>query len=595
MKKQIKKADFKVLKTICRVTDALQKSGIETLNELGADLIGLSPDENYKRRKFKFSGIFDDKIDKESEQKVDIMNSLQQIADYLSLPLMETTLFLSVFAESVKQNNSVQLEDIASFFKISSLEMLCLKDALHYLVNRKLITIDFGKSQRKNTECYSVPIEILNAIVKNNTFQSIRLVKIDRYEFVKQISELIEVRKSSNLPTNWIFEKVEDFENLHRELTFLKQLKKLIPNSEQRTLFFEICCCFLENPSQMADIEETLANIYKENGTRYSIGRSIFEEQHLLQTRDLIEIKKAQFFTNAGLTLSEEGKKLFLEEDLALFEKQKTKVKALIQPESISYKKLFFCDELQQQVDFLQQNLMNEQFTALQQRLSDNQLPKGVCAIFYGAPGTGKTETAYQMAKVTGRSVLHVDIGSMKSCWFGESERKMKNLFVHYRQMCELEEQTPILLFNEADALFSKRKDIGHSSTSQTENAIQNIILEEMEALDGILIATTNLTQNLDAAFERRFLFKVEFTQPTNEARASIWKSKLEWLSDEESALLSQQFFFSGGEIDNIVRKVMMHELLHGEKPSIDFLRQLCREEKLDKSTQKSIGFIKDA
>ena len=64
----------------------------------------------------------------------------------------------------------------------------------------------------------------------------------------------------------------------------------------------------------------------------------------------------------------------------------------------------------------------------------------------------------------------------------------------------------PILLFNEADAVFSKRKDVNNGNVAQTENAIQNIILEEMENLDGILIATTNLADNLDGAFERRFV-----------------------------------------------------------------------------------------
>lgn len=596
MKEQIAKADFNVLKTICRVAKTLETSGLEILNELGADLVGLSPSSTLSDRRIEKPKLpTSESAEMSKKEKAEGMNYLQQIADYLSLPLLETIIFLAVFSESAKRTDSVRLESIASFFKISLLEMLCLKDVFRYLLDKQLITIDFERSQRRNSECYSIPKDVMNAIINNELLENIRVSTIDRYEFVRQLSKWLEIRNSSDFPTGWLFQKVEDFENRNSELTFLKQLKKLISNIEYRILFYEICYCFLESPNKIADIEDTLANIYSEVRKRFSVGRSIMNKNHILQTRDLIEIKKAYFLSNAGLALTEEGEKLFLEEDLVLFQKQKHSSQSLIQPEKISYKKLFFCDELQQQVDFLQQNLMKEQFTALQQRLSDNQLPKGVCSIFYGTPGTGKTETAFQIAKATGRSVMHVDIGTMKSCWFGESERKMKNLFVSYRQLCEDEEQIPILLFNEADALFAKRKDVGNSGTSQTENAIQNIILEEMETLDGILIATTNLTKNLDAAFERRFLFKVEFTQPTIEARVSIWKSKLDWLTDEESTMLSEQFFLTGGEIDNIVRKVIMHELLHGEKPDIDFLRKLCRDEKLDKSKQKTIGFIKDA
>lgn len=96
------------------------------------------------------------------------------------------------------------------------------------------------------------------------------------------------------------------------------------------------------------------------------------------------------------------------------------------------------------------------------------------------------------IAKSTGRSVYHVDIAASKTCWFGESEKLFKQIFTDYRKMCEKEEKKPILLFNEADALFSKRKDVNSGSCAQTENALQNILLEEMEALDGILIANSN-------------------------------------------------------------------------------------------------------
>ena len=147
------------------------------------------------------------------------------------------------------------------------------------------------------------------------------------------------------------------------------------------------------------------------------------------------------------------------------------------------------------------------------------------------------------------------------------------------------------MLFNEADALFSKRKDSSSSNVAQTENAIQNIILEEMEKLEGILIATTNLIDNLDGAFERRFLFKIRFDNPTVEAKQSIWKSKLSWLSEDESRILAERYNFSGGEIDNIVRKVIMEEVLNGKRPDIRFIEDLCRHEKIGNKETGSIGF----
>ena len=163
-------------------------------------------------------------------------------------------------------------------------------------------------------------------------------------------------------------------------------------------------------------------------------------------------------------------------------------------------------------------------------------------------------------------------------------------MFTRYRRLCEKTPRTPILLFNEADAVFSKRKDATASNVAQTENAIQNIILEEMEKLDGILIATTNLADNLDKAFERRFLFKIRFDRPTLEAKASIWRDKLPALTDTEAAELASRFDLSGGEIDNVVRKVLMEEVVSGETPSLAMATRIASEERISKETRK-IGF----
>lgn len=183
--------------------------------------------------------------------------------------------------------------------------------------------------------------------------------------------------------------------------------------------------------------------------------------------------------------------------------------------------------------------MQEETFTNLRNRLEEQHLLKDVAILLYGEPGTGKTESVMQIAKETGRAVMHVDISNTKSMWFGESEKIIKKVFADYRRLCERSKVKPILLFNEADAIFSKRKDVSHGNVTQTENALQNIILEEMENLDGILVATTNLADNLDAAFERRFLFKVRYEKPTTEAKKSIWQNKLAMLTSEEAMILA--------------------------------------------------------
>ena len=100
------------------------------------------------------------------------------------------------------------------------------------------------------------------------------------------------------------------------------------------------------------------------------------------------------------------------------------------------------------------------------------------------------------------------DVPQIKSKWVGDSEKNIKALFDRYREVVKRSKLAPILLFNEADAIIGKRQEGAERAVEKMENSIQNIILQEIENLDGIMIATTNLQQNMDTAFERRFLYK---------------------------------------------------------------------------------------
>ena len=98
-----------------------------------------------------------------------------------------------------------------------------------------------------------------------------------------------------------------------------------------------------------------------------------------------------------------------------------------------------------------------------------------------------------------------------------------------------------------------------------------------METLEGIMIATTNLTQNLDSAFERRFLYKIEFEKPTLTAKQSIWHSMMPTLSKSESLELARNYDFSGGQIENIARKRTVETIINGSEPSLEAMRNFCK------------------
>ena len=259
---------------------------------------------------------------------------------------------------------------------------------------------------------------------------------------------------------------------------------------------------------------------------------------------------------------------------------------------SIKEKSLFFNTSEQEQIDRLTNLLSTETLPSIQQRLEEQGMRKGFACLFYGAPGTGKTETVLQIARQTGRDLMQVDIAGLRDKWVGESEKNIKEVFARYRRLCQNSEVMPILFFNEADAIINKRTENVEHSVDKMDNAMQNIILQEIEDLDGILIATTNLTSNLDKAFERRFLYKVEFHKPDTDVKTKIWRSMLEDISADDARQLASHFDFSGGQIENIARKRTVDYILSGKFASLDEIEGYCRAELLGGKERKSIGFI---
>ena len=114
-----------------------------------------------------------------------------------------------------------------------------------------------------------------------------------------------------------------------------------------------------------------------------------------------------------------------------------------------------------------------------------------------------------------------------------------------------------------------------------------------METLDGIMIATTNLQDNLDPAFERRFLYKIKFEKPDESVRARIWQTMIPELSTADAGTLAASYDLSGGQIENIARKHAINRVLYGlQEQPLDTLLRDCANEKLTNTpTRNRIGF----
>ena len=413
-----------------------------------------------------------------------------------------------------------------------------------------------------------------------------KIKDLDKFEFVKSVDDYVQMRRRENYSFQSLEGEVCRLEHENSNLDLVKKAWELIKDPIDRVFFYYLCNNYLDGSTYL---DSALKDIYDNQSDIMVQSIRWQNEEHILQTSGLAELGEQSFFGGVRVDLTDEGVELFLGEDAEKF-KKKDKTNDLLSVDKIKAKNLYYSEELDKEISFLRGSIQPEAFALLQDRLEEQALPKGVAAIFYGSPGTGKTETVYQLAKATGRDVMQVDISEMKTCWYGESQKLVKGVFAKYERLCKKAKNLPILLFNEADAIFGKRLENKGSSVDQTENAIQNIILEQMEKQKGILIATTNLESSLDPAFERRFLFKVKFERPSLEAKIHIWMDKLNGLSEDAAKVLAESYNLSGGEIDNVVRKVTMNRVLTGAGYSLDYLKELCGQEKFSKH-HKVVGF----
>ncbi|MCK5880182.1 MAG: ATP-binding protein [Holophagae bacterium] len=258
--------------------------------------------------------------------------------------------------------------------------------------------------------------------------------------------------------------------------------------------------------------------------------------------------------------------------------------------EKIQSVQLFLTGRTADSIELLERSLTRRALSNLTARLKKKGMPTGITCIFHGLPGTGKTASVYELARRRKMDILHVDFANIRDKFVGESEKRLKAVFDEYRTARKRLNRIPILLFNEADALLGNRIAVS-DSVDQMNNSMQNILLEQLEQFDGVLMATTNLIENMDTAFDRRFLFKVRFKRPDGPCRKVIWKSKLPSLKMNEAAQLSQ-LNLSGAQIENVARKLTMMEVIEGRQTSFGTILQLANEEANIKTDGKGgIGF----
>ncbi|MDR0550457.1 MAG: ATP-binding protein [Spirochaetaceae bacterium] len=499
-------------------------------------------------------------------------------------------LLFSHFIER-SDDHRILTSEIAESIHCSKVRIIKYLNDCDELVKKRLIRC----SRREDGISFRVPREVLDGLRKNNEFHPEKNENISIDKFFSLLERFFQERADDELDYEELKVELLDLIKTNMHLMFCKKIISYKLDEDDMLLL--ICFCHLAGNNNDDNIgPHDFEFLYEDKSHISYTNRELSTGEHILiQGKYITHNNEDGFVNSESWKLSDMAKKELLSELSGLGKKNFKK--NLIMHDSIKVKNMFYNIRETNEIKKLTSLLREENYSKIRDRLDGKGMRAGFACLFSGGPGTGKTETAYQIARETGRNIMMVNIADTKSCWYGESEKKIKEIFDTYRTAVENSETFPILLFNEADAVIGKRKSIGgaNHSIDQTENTIQNIILQEMENLSGIMIATTNLSQNMDTAFERRFLYKINFDKPDQKSRAGIWSSQLPDLPEDWIAELSKRFELSGGQIENIARKTEVDGILSGKKLSLDNLTQYCKDETQNGFTVSTkIGFANE-
>lgn len=539
-----------------------------------------------------------------SEEFKDLVRPhVQIVADFYGITELQTILLSALITINL-QSNSVEFTELSRFFDISPITLAKHIPQIKILIDRQFIrpTAEDNRKRRRQTQLnsqeYFVNKDFYHALTTNEKYSPASRKVADVFDLLKIITNVISSKDEYQNEAE-VYSVVNETLEQNNDIQFVKDLRVINLDNQDQILFLCLCSAFLDDPNDEVDLTKLVCFLFPDIKENMRIRKQFINNEHPLQKFELVELVKGYFRQDSSVHLSEKAWVLLVGENAEMFNKTKTapnKQFQIIKTEDIVEKHLFYTEEDQKEIDFIIDILQPENYQNMVKRLADDGLPEGLCMLFYGEAGTSKTQLCYTIAKKTGRDIFNFKLSEAKSMYYSESEKLIKKAFDFYREMVVKSTLAPIFLLNEADGILGKRHggDIANQSIQTTNNVIITILLNEFETLNGILLSTTNLQDNFDDSFYRRFIIKKKFEKPSIEVRRKIWSDKIPWLNQQELMILSK-YEITGAIIENVQRKLVMQRALYGtDRPELALIINYLKEENIGKSQQRSrIGFVK--
>ena len=509
--------------------------------------------------------------------------ALQKIKDNFPVDDMQACM-MAVILEEEECNT----KEIAEHFSLSNIQLMKEIGRLREMVVRGILA-SRGKNVFRPTSFF------LKAAMENQPMERPKMDNLTYEEFFKRLALIFKQQSNSRVEeeVNIMYQAIDQLIDMNPQLELARQVAQYELEDREKAILLYACTegSFFNN--WYVNCHE-LEELWRCQPFTFQICMQKLQSgESDLILLDLIGPTFMEGMANFNvITLTPKAKKELLSDTGLNFEEDKERFSRwLTSYRNIDRKELYYNPVETASVYTLTQLLQPERFKDIRQRMKDHGLNSSFCILFYGDPGTGKTETALQLARTTGRDIYQINANDFQDKFVGESERKIKEIFRLYNEMAEKLDVEPIFLLNECDAVLGKRREV-RNSVDQHDVNISNIILQEMEKINGIILATTNLTKNLDPAMDRRFLYKVKFTKPSLNVKKKIWMSMLPGLKEEDAAQLAADYDFSPGQIMNCCRKHVVQNVLFNSPLDYEHMKTYCSNEVLERGqTRNKIGF----
>lgn len=400
---------------------------------------------------------------------------VRALIEKLRITPVQAVLFSIVL--NIQNDHSVSVGDIAKSIKAPSLMIVQYQAEIDSLVEKRLFRVYQGYPGRAapavgegSLKTYRVPKNIIDAISHNEEWSPPSHTDLRFEDFFGILDNLFEQKIDNTISIDTLKFEISHLMRENPHLEFVEKVEGFGLSDDDLLVFLIFCNQAVDSDQKISF--HMISSIYTRSRAM-RMWREIVNENSTLQKLSLIESAN-----NDGLgddrffTLTRKIKDDLLG-DIVPKNPLGKKPKGWLSYKDIKAKELIYNEAEGERLSKLQKLLDKEQFQNVISRLESSNMRLGFACLFSGCPGTGKTESVLQIARCTQRDIFKVDISETKTKWFGESEKRIKEVFDRYRGLINSarknQENIPILFFNEADGVFSKRQIIGGERTGPAQ------------------------------------------------------------------------------------------------------------------------------